>query len=292
MNRAYLVAIAIIAVLVSMSLFVVDERERAIKLQLGRVERADYEPGLHFKWPVVENIVKFDARVQTLDTDPQLYLTVEKKNVIVDSFVKWRVQDPKIFYTSTGGDLQRANDRLGVVVLKRLRDEFGKRTIFQVVSGERGEIMQQLKISAQDQADRLGLEIVDVRVKRVDLPQDVSQSVFDRMKAERQEVAQRFRSEGEEQARQIRAEANKDVEVILAEANREAQKLRGEGDANATGIYADAFSRDSEFYSLYRSLDAYKNTFNKQSDILLMEPNTQFFRYFKDSRGGVPLVQP
>ncbi|MGI9333007.1 MAG: protease modulator HflC [Gammaproteobacteria bacterium] len=287
MNRAYLVAIAIVAVLVSMSLFVVDERQRAIKLQLGRVERSDYDPGLHFKWPLVENIIKFDARVQTLDTDPQLYLTVEKKNVIVDSFVKWRVKEPETFYTSTGGDLQRANDRLGVVVLKRLRDEFGKRTIFQVVSGERGEIMQQLKVSAQDQADRLGLEIVDVRVKRVDLPQDVSQSVYDRMKAERQEVAQRFRSEGEEQARQIRAEANKDVEVIIAEANREAQKLRGEGDAKATNIYADAFSRDAEFYSLYRSLDAYRNTFNKDSDVLLIEPNTQFFRYFKDSKGGI-----
>lgn len=285
MNKAYIVGIIVLAVIGALSVFTVDEREKALKLRLGRIERVDYEPGLHFKWPLVENVIKFDARIQNLDADPQLYLTVEKKNVIVDSFVKWLVQDVERFYTSTGGNVLRANERLSAVVVKQLRDAFGSRTIQQVVSGERAEIMDQLVLALKTQANELGVTIIDARMKRVDLPERVSQSVFDRMSAERKEVAKRFRSEGEERGRRIRADADREREVILAESERDAQKTRGDGDARATETFADAFSQDAEFYSLYRSLNSYKNTFNNPSDVLLLEPNTQFFRYFKDAQG-------
>jgi modulator of FtsH protease HflC len=286
MHRAYLIAFAVLAVLASMSIFTVDEREKAIKLQLGEIRKADYEPGLHFKLPIVQTILKFDSRVQNLDSEPELYLTVEKKNLKVDSFVKWRITDVERFYTSTGGSTTIASDRLAAVILKRLRDEFGIRTLNQVVSGERRDIMDNLLVSAKNQADELGLEIVDVRLKRIDLPEQVSQSVYERMQAERKEVAQQFRSEGEEAARQIRAQAEREREVLLAEAQREAEMLRGDGDAQATEIYATAFGQDAEFYSLYRSLAAYRNTFNQPSDVLLLEPSTQFFRYFRGSDGA------
>lgn len=282
MNKAYIVGILVLAVLGALSVFTVDEREKALKLRLGRIERVDYPPGLHFKWPLVENVIKFDSRVQNLDADPQLYLTVEKKNVIVDSFVKWRVEEVKRFYTSTGGNVLRANERLSAVVVKQLRDAFGSRTILQVVSGERAEIMDQLAIALERQADELGVKVIDARMKRVDLPERVSQSVFDRMSAERKEVAKRFRAEGEERGKRIHAEANREREVILAEAERDAQMIRGDGDARATEIFADAFNQDVEFYTLYRSLNAYKNTFSNTSDVLLLEPSAQFFKYFKD----------
>jgi len=281
--KALLVLLAGLAVLAGLSIFTVDERQVAILLQFGKVERTDLEPGLHFKVPVVQNVLKFDSRIQTLDSDPQNYLTFEKKNVIVDSFVKWRIADVRRFYTSAGGSILQANNRLGEVIIKRLRDEFGKRTIQQVVSGERTEIMDKLRVAAKDQADELGLEIVDVRIKRVDLPQDVSQSVFNRMRAERQEVAKLFRSEGEEEARELRANANKDREVILAEAERQAQIIRGAGDARATEIYAAAFGQDREFYKLYRSLNAYRTAFRSTADILLLEPTSEFFDYFQGS---------
>lgn len=284
MNRAYLVAGALLLAMGILSVFTVDMREKALKLQFGEVKRSDYESGLHFKW-FWQSVIRFDARIQTLDSDPQLYLTSEKKQVIVDSFVKWKVNDVEKYYTSTGGSPQIANQRLSVVVVKSLRDEFGKRTVRQVVSGERAEIMETMRGSAAAQANELGIEIVDVRIKRVDLPQNVSQSVFDRMAAERKQVAKKFRSEGEELAREIRAQAEREREVLLAEAEREAQKLRGNGDAAATDIYASAYGQDGEFYSLYRSLDAYRKTFSNPSDILLLEPNTQFFRYFKSPEG-------
>ena len=283
--RALLVLLAGLGVLAALSVFTVDQREVAILLQFGKVERTDLQPGLHFKVPIVQNVMKFDLRIQTLDSDPQSYLTLEKKNVIVDSFVKWRIANVRRFYTSAGGSIRQANNRLGEVILKRLRDEFGKRSIQQVVSGERAEIMDELRVAAKDQADELGLEIVDVRIKRVDLPADVSQSVYNRMRAERQEVAKRFRSEGEEQARQLRASANKDREVIIAEADREAQITRGAGDARATEIYASAFGQDREFYKLYRSLNAYRAAFGSNGDILLLEPTSEFFDYFKGSAG-------
>lgn len=280
-GKVILVLLVIAAIIASMSIFTVDERERAINLQLGEVVRADYEPGLHFKLPLIQNILKFDKRIQNLDSDPELYLTLEKKNVKVDSFVKWRITDVVRFYTSTGGSPARASNRLSAVIQKSLKDEFGKRTIQQVVSGERTEIMDKLRLSAKNQADELGIEIIDVRIKRIDLPEEVSASVYARMAAEREQVAKKFRSEGEEQGKRIRAEADREQEVILAEAQRDAQKIKGDGDGRATEVYANAFSQDAEFYSLYRSLGAYRNTFNSPSDVLLVEPNTQFFKYFK-----------
>jgi membrane protease subunit HflC len=230
-SKTLVVVLVGLALLAALSVFRVQETQTALKLQLGRVERTDYAPGLHFKMPLIEDVLKFDKRIQTLDSAPQLYLTNEKKNVLVDSFVKWRISNPELFYTAVGGSVGRANDRLSVVVQKRLKDEIGKRTLQQVVSGERGEIMDTLRLSARQQADQLGIEIVDARIKRVDLPDDVSQSVFDRMASERQQVAKLFRSEGEEQARKIRAEAERDREVIVAEAERESLKIRGDGDA-------------------------------------------------------------
>jgi len=282
-SKVILILLVVAAIIVSMSIFTVDERERAINLQLGEVVRADYEPGLHFKLPLVQEVLKFDKRIQNLDSDPELYLTLEKKNVKVDSFVKWRIKDVVRFYTSTGGSPSRAGNRLSAVIQKSLKDEFGKRTIQQVVSGERTEIMDKLVLSAENQAKELGIEIIDVRIKRIDLPEQVSASVYARMAAEREQVAKKFRSEGEEQGKKIRAEADREREVILAEAQRDAQKVKGNGDGRATEIYANAFSQDEEFYSLYRSLNAYRNTFNNPSDVLLVEPNTQFFKYFKGS---------
>ncbi len=282
-GKIILVLLAIAAIIVSMSLFTVDERETAINLQLGEVVRADYGPGLHFKLPLVQEVLKFDKRIQNLDSDPELYLTLEKKNVKVDSFVKWRIKDVVRYYTSTGGSPGRASNRLSAVIQKSLKDEFGKRTIQQAVSGERQEIMDKLRSSAKNQADELGIEIIDVRIKRIDLPEEVSASVYARMSSEREQVAKKFRSEGEEQGKKIRAQAAREREVMLAEAQRDAQKIKGDGDGRATEIYAIAFSQDQEFYSLYRSLSAYRNTFNKPSDVLLLEPNTQFFKYFKSS---------
>ena len=288
-GKVALVAIIALGILGAMSVFTVDERERALKLRLGKVERADYEPGIHFKIPFfVEQVKKFDARIQNLDTSPQRFLTLEKKNVMVDSFIKWRINDVETYYTSTGGNAVLAGDRLSVVIQKGLKDEFGKRTIQQVVSGERSEIMSKLTVAAKVQADELGIEVIDVRIKRIDLPEQVSQSVFERMAAERKEVAQRFRSEGEEQSRFIRAEADREREVILAEAERDAQRIRGEGDSRATDIFAQAFGRDPEFYGLYRSLDAYRNTFDSDANVILLEPNNQFFRFFNEARGAAP----
>ena len=285
MNKAYLLGIAFLLVLGSLSVFTVDEREKAMKLQFGDVRQVNYEPGLHFKW-FFQNILKFDARIQTLDADPQLYLTSEKKNVIVDSFVKWRVDNTQTYFTSTGGNALRANDRLSATIQKRLKDEFGKRTVRQVVSGERGALMDKLTVLAKEQADELGIEIIDVRIKRVDLPESVSQSVFDRMSAERTKVAKKFRSEGEEQARTLRAQSNREREVIIAEAEREGQQIRGDGDGTATEIFGLAYNQDREFYTFYRSLNAYQTTFSSRADILLIEPDSTFFRYFKDPHGG------
>lgn len=281
--RVLLILLAVFGLAAYLSVFTVDERERAIKLQLGEVKRSNYEPGLHFKAPLIQEVLKFDARIQNLDSDPQLYLTLEKKNVKVDSFVKWKIADVVKYYTSTGGDPGKASDRLAPVIQKGLKDEFGKRSIQQVVSGERAEIMDKLRVSAKRQADELGIDIIDVRLKRIDLPEEVMQSVYERMGAERKEVAKRFRSEGEEAAKRIRAEADREMEVIIAEARRDGQKIQGEGDSRATEIYATSYTKNPEFYAFYRSLAAYRQTFNSESDVILLEPNTQFFKYFKSA---------
>ncbi|MBL1277057.1 MAG: protease modulator HflC [Ectothiorhodospiraceae bacterium] len=265
----------------SFSIFTVDEREKVILFRLGEIVSTDYTPGLYWKTPFVNNVRKFDSRVQTLDAAPERYLTGEKKNLIVDSFVKWRINDVSNFYTATGGDVVRANLRLSQIVKDGLRGEFAKRTIKEVVSGEREEIMTLITKLANIQAETFGIEIVDVRIKRIDFPPEISDSVYRRMRAERERVAKDLRSRGAESAEKIRAEADRQRTVLIADAFRDAEILRGEGDASATSIYAKAYGKDVEFYSLYRSLNAYKRTFSSKNDILVIEPNSEFFKYFK-----------
>lgn len=274
-------AISAVVLLLSLSLFTVDETQTALRFQLGEMVEADYQPGLHWKWPLINNIRKFDRRLQTLDTEPERFLTAEKKNVIVDSFAMWRIQDVRRFYTAVGGDPVQANVRLDQIVKDGLRSEFSKRTIQEVVSGDRDQIMETLSRLLKEQAKQLGIAAVDVRIKRIDLPPDVSNSVFSRMKAERLRVAKDFRSRGAEAAERIRADADRQSTVILAEAYRDAERQRGEGDAQATDIYARAYGKDQDFYSFSRSLTAYRQSFGDKSDVLLLQPEgSQFFQYF------------
>lgn len=288
MNRISMVPVIGILVLVwlgFMSLFTVNERELAIKFRLGEFERADYDPGIHFKIPVINKVRKFDARVMTLDMEPARFLTLEKKNVIVDAFVKWRIIDVTAYYRTTGGDEMRANQRLSQVVVEGLRNEFGKRTIQEAISGERAQIMSIISDQFDEQARAFGIEVVDVRMKRIELPPEVSSSVYQRMEAERARVAKDLRSRGAEAAERIRADADRQRTIILAEAYRDAERTRGEGDASAADIYAKAFGRNEEFYKLYRSLNAYKNVFSSQQDVLVLDPGSEFFKYFKDTQG-------
>ena len=274
-------AVSAVVLLLSLSLFTVDETQTALRFQLGEMVEADYQPGLHWKWPLINNIRKFDRRLQTLDAEPERFLTAEKKNVIVDSFVMWRIQDVRRFYTAVGGEPIQANVRLDQIVKDGLRSEFSKRTIQEVVSGDRDQIMETLSRLLKEQAKQLGIAAVDVRIKRIDLPPDVSNSVFSRMKAERLRVAKDFRSRGAEAAERIRADADRQSTVILAEAYRDAERQRGEGDAQATDIYAQAYGKDQDFYSFSRSLTAYRQSFGDKSDILLLQPEgSQFFQYF------------
>jgi len=281
-----IVAGALVLLLLSQALFVVNERQVAIKFKLGEIIKTDFTPGLYIQWPFVNNVRMFDARIQTLDAKPQRYLTSEKKNVQVDSFVKWRIIDVATFFTSMGGDYLRANQQLFRIIDKQLRDEFGKRTIQEVVSGERAQIMDILTLNSQTQAKKYGIEIVDVRVKRVDLPTTVSESVFDRMSAERDRIAKEFRARGRADAVKIRAEADRQYTVTLAEAYRDAEMTRGEGDAKAAEVYANAYGKDEEFYSFYRSLNAYTTTFSNKGDIMLLEPDAEFFKYFNQSKSN------
>lgn len=278
---------AIIAVL-GTSIFTVDQRQYAIVFQLGEVRNVLSEPGLYFKWPLIQNVRYFDKRILTLDTsEPERYITSEKKNVLVDSFVKWRIVDPQLYYVSVAGDEARAKTRLSQTVNASLREEFGKRTVHDVVSGERDKIMEQMREKADQDARKIGVQIIDVRVKRVDLPTEVSESVYRRMEAERKRVANELRSEGAAEAEKIRADADKQREVIVAEAYRDAQKVKGEGDAKAAATYSQAFNQNPEFYAFYRSLEAYRNSFKGKTDVIVVEPNSDFFKYMKSmGRGG------
>jgi membrane protease subunit HflC len=282
-GKIWPVLIVALLVVAGLSVFTVHQREKAILFQLGRIVRSDFTPGLYFKIPLFQNVETFDARIQTLDAPPELYLTSEKKNVLVDSYVKWRIKDVQRFYTATGGNVERANARLGQVIKKGLKDEFGKRTVQEVVSGERAKIMDILSVSANDAAQEFGIEVVDVRVKRIDLPPEVSSSVYRRMAAERQRVAREFRARGSEEAKRIRARAEREREVTLAEADRDSQQIRGEGDGKSAEIYAKAYSEDPEFYGFYRSLNAYRETLRDKGDVLVLEPDSEFFRYFKQA---------
>ncbi len=274
------------AVILYLSTFIVNEWEKAVLFRLGEVVRADYAPGLHFKIPLINNVRKFDARIITLDVEPERFLTVEKKNVIVDSFVKWRINDVTRFYTAVLGDETQARQRLSQIIKDGMRGEFGNRTINEVVSGERVQLMNVLTTNANEQAKAIGIEIVDVRVKRIDLPAEVSDSVYQRMRAERDRVAKDFRSRGQEAAERIKADADRQREVLLAEAYRDAETIRGEGDAKAADIYARAYGKDADFYAFYRSLNAYKRTFRGQDDLLVLEPDSEFFEFFGDAKGS------
>jgi membrane protease subunit HflC len=266
-------------IVVSSSIFFVQEREKAILLRLGQIERADYEAGIHFKIPFVNNVRRFDGRILTLDATPARYLTGEKKNVMVDSFVLWRVSNVSTYFESMGGNEARAQSRITQIVKDGLRGEFGKRTIQEVVSGDRATLVSDMMVSANAIAKDFGIEIVSVRIKRIDLPSEVSSSVFTRMEAERERVASELRSQGAEESEKIRSDADRQRTIILADAKRDSEILRGEGDAKSTDIYAKAYAQNSEFYSLYRRLTAYKNIFNGD-DMLVIEPKGEFFNHF------------
>ncbi len=284
--RMTMIAVALILamMLIYSLIFTVHQTQYALKLQFGKIVSADYEPGLNFKLPLIQKILYFDKRIQTLDAPEEQFLTSEKKNLIVDSFVKWHIIDTVTFFTSVGGNMQRANQRLAEIIADGLRSKIAARTIQEVVSGDRVEIMTNLTEEAQKGAANLGIAVVDVRIKRIDLPQEVSQSVYRRMEAERERVAKDLRSRGEAEAVRIQADADRQKTVLLAEAERKAEEIRGEGDGQAAKIYAEAFQQDEEFYAFYRSLNAYRHTFNQKSDVLVVEPNTDFFDYFKQAQ--------
>lgn len=279
-----LVTLIALVVLAASSLYIVDQRQLAILFQLGEVVDVKTSPGLYFKIPLAQNVRYFDSRILTMDTaEPERFITSEKKNVLVDLFVKWRIVDVKQYYVSVRGDEMLAQTRLAQTVNSSLRDEFGNRTVHDVVSGERDKIMEIMRQKADADARKIGVEVVDVRLKRVDLPQEVSESVYRRMEAERKRVANELRSTGSAESEKIRADADRQREVILAEAYRKAQEAKGEGDAKASAIYAAAFQPNPEFYAFYRSLEAYKQSFKNKSDMLVLEPSSEFFKYLRNS---------
>ncbi len=280
-----LILIAILALVGSNSLYIVNETERAIKLKFGEIIDSDIKPGLHFKLPVLHTIRKFDARILTMDSRPQRYLTLEKKAVIVDSFIKWRIADVQQYYEATSGDELVAARLLAPRMDEGLRNQFGERTMYEVISGERDELMDELTVRLNTiTQDELGIEIRDIRVKRIDLPPEVSHAVYERMNTERQREAREHRSEGKEIAEGIRADADRQRQVVLAEAFRESERIRGEGDAIAAATYANAYTKNPEFYSFIRSLEAYRNSFSSKSDVMVLKPESEFFNYMKKSQ--------
>lgn len=281
----FLVLIVIVLVIGSFSVFRVAEWEKVIMFRLGEIIRADFKPGLHFKMPFINNVRKFDARALTLDVAPERFLTFEKKNVIVDSFVMWRIKDPSRYYTAVLGDERNARQRIEQVIKDGMRGQFSRRTINEVVSGERSTMMSALTIEANKQTEEIGISILDVRIKRIDLPAEVSDSVYRRMQAERARVAKDFRSQGFEEAEKIRADADRQRQVLLANAYRDAEQTKGEGDAQAAEIYADAYTKDAEFYSFTRSLKAYSESFNGAGDLMVLDPQGEFFEYFNNAKG-------
>lgn len=282
-----LIVLVVVLVVLSGSMFTVDQRQNAMVFQLGEVVSVKTKPGLYFKLPLVQNVRYFDTRILTLDSaDPERFITSEKKNVLVDSFIKWRVIDARQFYVSVGGDETRAQIRLNQTVNDGLRAEFGKRTINEVVSGRREEIMNIIRTKADSDARKIGVQVVDVRIKRVDLPESVSENVYRRMEAERKQVANELRSTGAAEAEKIKADADKQKDVIVAEAYRDAQRVKGEGDAKASAVYASAYGRNAEFYAFYRSMQAYRESFKSKSDVMVLDPSADFFKYMKNPRAA------
>ena len=281
MNRPILmIVLVLLGGLGLASLFTVSETEYAIRFQLGKIVRVDYKPGLNVKWPFVNNIRKYDRRILTLDSSPELMLTSEQKYVNVDSFVKWRIEDVTRFYTSTQGNEAIALNRLHGIVSDRIRNQIASRTLAQVVSEQRVSTMRAVADAANEAAVEFGIVVVDVRIKSIELPDDVRESVFRRMAADRQKAANLYRFEGREAAERIRSDADRQVQIILAEAERDGQRTRGEGDAVATNTYAEAYGQDEEFYSFYRSLQAYRSTFGSGRDTMVLDPGSEFFDYF------------
>ncbi|SFG74366.1 protease modulator HflC [Neptunomonas qingdaonensis] len=276
----------VVILIASKSVYIVKETERAVKLQFGEIVEPDIKPGLSFKIPFVNTIRKFDGRVLTLDSRPQAFLTIEKKRLIVDAFLKWKINSVETYYTATSGDEFRAADLLSARVENELRNQFGARTLNEVVSGERDDVMTEVIRRLNEVASKeLGISIIDVRVKRVELPPEVSNSVYERMRTEREREARELRSRGFELAEGIRADADRQKTVLVAEAYRESEGLRGEGDAKAASIYADAYTKDSEFYSFTRSLKAYDEAFSGNGDIMMLKPDSEFFKYLRSSVG-------
>lgn len=279
------IIVPLVAFLTWAAVFTVDERQEAILFQFGEIIEADFEPGLHLKIPFINNVKKFDNRILTIDQKPERFLTQEKKDLIVDSYVKWRITDVVQYFKTTQGDELTAGRLLYENINNGLRDEFGKRTIQEIISGDRAHIMELMTQQASKRAQTLGISVVDVRVKKVDYPERVSNSVYQRMRAEREREARDFRSKGHEASERIQADADRQQSILLAEAYRDSEIARGEGDARATEIYAHSFNKDREFYKFSRSLTAYQNTFSNSGDVILLEPDSEYFRYFKDPSG-------
>lgn len=290
MNRliSILVALAIAIALLMSSMFVVDQRKYAIVFALGEVKSVISQPGLHFKLPPpFQNVVFLDKRIMTLDTpDADRFITAEKKNILVDTFVKWRIVDPRLYFISFGGDERNAQNRMAQIVKASLNEEITKRTVREVISGERGKVMDGIQKKVSEEAKQIGVQIVDVRLKRVDYVEQINTSVFDRMKSERARVANELRSTGAAESEKIRADADRQRTVILAEAYRDAEKIRGEGDAKASQIYAQAFGQNPEFFKFYRSLEAYRASFKTRNDVMVVDPSAEFFKYFKSPTGA------
>jgi membrane protease subunit HflC len=294
MNRlvSYSVAALIVLSVLLSTLFVVDQRQYAIVFALGEVKKVINEPGLHFKLPPpFQNVLFLDKRILTLDTpEADRFITAEKKNILVDAYVKWRILDPRLYFISFTGDERRAQDRMSQIIKAALNEEITKRTVREVISGERSKVMNSIQKKVTDEAKQIGVEIVDVRLKRVDYVEQINNSVYDRMKAERVRVANELRSTGAAESEKIRADADRQRTVILAEAYRDAEHIRGDGDAKATQIYAQAFGQNPEFYKFYRSLEAYRASFKSRNDMMVIDPNSEFFRYFKGTGTGSALT--
>ena len=283
-----LVLAALGVLLVRMTVFTVDEREHAVKFRFGEIVNADYEPGLHFKIPFVNTIIKYPNRILNYSESQERFLTGEKKNLIVDYFITWRVTDPGQYYRSSRGDEQLAQQRLSAIIREGIKAEFSQRTVVEVVSAERSEIMEQMLVQAARSAPELGVEVIDVRVMRIELSDEVSDSVYARMQQERYRVASQLRAEGSEDAERIRADADRQRTIILAEAYRDAEIMRGEGDARAAETYADAYTQNPEFYAFYRSMAAYRASIGREQDVLVLSPNSDFFRFLQEQSGSTP----
>lgn len=284
--NSLLIVVVIAAIVLSMSVFIVDQREHAIKFQLGEIVQADYEPGLHFKWPFFQNVYKFPNRILNFEDSEERFLTGEQKNLLVDYFVTWRVVDPARYYVSVQGSETAAVNRLSAVVREGIKAAISRRDLQEVVSAERSELMNQMLIDVKNKSPEFGIEVVDVRVKRIDLEDEVSESVFERMRAERRLDAEAIRAEGIKEAQEIEANADRQRTVILSDARRDAETIRGDGDATASEIYANAYSADPDFYSFYRSMQAYRLSIGGEGDVLVLKPDSEFFRYLQDRFGA------